>query len=73
MALYLSGLNKLLLSMFSGSVINGKNAAPPSADETTNLTADQTAMFGNGVICGSRPFAKRTLKPAWHMSKAPAF
>jgi uncharacterized membrane protein (DUF373 family) len=42
---YLNGLKRIALSMFSGSVISGKNAAPPSDDDTTNLTADHTAMF----------------------------
>lgn len=41
----LSGLNKIPLSILSGSVINGKKAAPPSDCDTTNLTADQTAIF----------------------------
>lgn len=47
---HLSGLNSELLSMFSGSVINGKKAAPPSTGDTMNLTADHTAMLWKGVI-----------------------
>lgn len=42
---YLSGRKSVLLSMFSGSVMSGRKAAPPSAPDTTNFTADQTAMF----------------------------
>lgn len=42
---HLNGRNKVLLSIFSGSVMSGKNAAPPSDCETTNLTADHTAIL----------------------------
>lgn len=70
---YLSGLNKLLLSIFSGSVIKGRNAAPPSSAETTNFTADHTAMLENGVIIGLLPFESFTLKPDGQISNTPAF
>ena len=68
----LNGRKRLRLSIFSGSVINGRKAAPPSDDDTTNLTADQTAIFWNGVIWVSFPFACRTLRPMALMSNVPA-
>lgn len=67
---YLSGWNNELLSMFSGSVINGRNAAPPSIGEMMNLTADHTAMLWNGVISESRPDT-RTRKPLAQISNSP--
>lgn len=42
---YSNGRNKDVLSILSGSVINGRKAAPPSLSETTNFTADQTAIL----------------------------
>lgn len=70
---YLSGRKSARLSMFSGSVMSGRNAAPPSDEDTTNLTADQTAMFGKGVTSGSRPLAALTRSPIVLMSNVPAF
>lgn len=49
MCAYLKGWKRVDLSMFSGEVINGRNAAPPSSVDTENLTADHTAMLWNGV------------------------
>lgn len=70
---YFKGLKRLLLSIFSGSVIKGKNAAPPSVDETTNLTADHTAIFENGVMIGSLPLVSLILNPEGHISNVAAF
>lgn len=70
---YLNGLKRIALSMFSGSVISGRKAAPPSDCDTTNFTADHTAIFWNGVTCGSRPLVKRTRKPFGPISSVPAF
>lgn len=69
----LSGRNRELLSIFSGSVIRGKKAAPPSEADTTNFTADQTAILWNGVKRGSRPLVNLTRRPLALISKFPAF
>lgn len=42
---YLNGLKSVALSIFSGSVMSGRKAAPPSDCDTTNFTADQTAIL----------------------------
>lgn len=70
----LSGWKSDFLSRFSGSVINGRNAALPSDWLSTNFTADQTAILWNGVGCDSFELEPlRILKPPSHISRYPAF
>lgn len=77
---HLSGWNSAVLSMLSGSVMSGKNAAPPSESEMTNFTADHTAILWNGVIFESLssllvPDMALILmrNPVAHISKDPDF
>lgn len=53
MITHLSGWNRAVLSIFSGSVIRGRKAAPPSSSDMTNFTADHTAMLWKGVMRAS--------------------
>lgn len=73
MRTYVNGRNRLLLSIFSGSVMSGKNAAPPSLLDTTNLTADHTAILENGVTSGLRPLPMRIRSPDGQISSVPEF
>lgn len=60
---HLSGWNREVLSMFSGSVIRGRKAAPPSSSDMTNFTADHTAMLWKGVMRASFSSAPSGLAP----------
>lgn len=81
---HLRGWNREVLSIFSGSVIRGRKAAPPSSSDMTNFTADHTAMLWKGVMSASfssapsglAPFEMAvaltfTRKPVAQMSKEP--